>query len=143
MARKPGSTSAGREQLPIEVERGGARPQGEPGGGAAARSDLRAELRRFVLDHPLGWGHEDWLALLELLRVRGYDVADAENVGRMLERERLAYLLGQVERVGPQRMKVLIDQYGSVWSLRQADVEELARTARLPRPLAERIKTAV
>ena len=105
--------------------------------------DLRTELRRFVAEHPDGWGHEEWLGLLATLQEQGHAVKDADEVGRMVERERLAAVLGKVEQVGPARVKAITDRYESLWDLRSADSVGLSETAKIPLALAERIKSAV
>jgi excinuclease UvrABC nuclease subunit len=37
---------------------------------------------------------------------------------------------------------MLVDRYGSIWNLRNADTTELAQTIKAPRSLAERIQSA-
>ena len=68
---------------------------------------------------------------------------DADQIGRQLERERVITTLQQVQGLGPQRITALADQYGTLWNLRQADVDDLVASARIPRPVAERIKSAL
>lgn len=121
------------------------------GAGAAPRAsakraegpNLSGDLRQFVSENPHGWGHDEWLGLLDRLRERGHSVDDTEQVGRDLERERLATKLEGVQGVGPQRVKAISERYGSIWSLMYADVDDLVQAASIPRPLAERIKAAV
>lgn len=109
----------------------------------AAGPDLQGDLRQFVRDNPHGWGHDEWLGLLDQLRSRGHSVDDTEEIGRQLERERLATRLEGVQGVGPQRVKTISQHFGSIWGLMYADVDDLARSANIPRPLAERIKASV
>jgi hypothetical protein len=107
------------------------------------RTDLGNDLRDFAAGRPQGWNHEDWETFLGFLSERGHDTSNADAIGLALERERLALALSQVEGVGPRRMEALVDRFVTIWSLRNADVEEIAATARIRRDLAERIKTAV
>ena len=100
-------------------------------------------LRNFVKDHPQGWGHEEWLGLLADISARGLTPVDGDEIGRMVEKERLALVLGRIEKVGPQRIKTITDKFETVWVLRAADVESLAEATKIPRALAERIKESV
>ncbi len=70
---------------------------------------LMLELRRFAEEHPQGWGHDDWLGLLDSLASQGHDVADRDGVGAALERERLRHTLQRMEMkgLGPKRMDAL------------------------------------
>ena len=111
--------------------------------GAKKKSALQAEIERFVAEHPEGWGHGEWAGLLEGLRAEGHDVSDEGAIGLAVERARLAKMLGQVKSVGPQRIKVIIDRYETIWSLRGAGAEELAAQAKIPLAVAERIKQSV
>jgi excinuclease UvrABC nuclease subunit len=104
-------------------------------------SGLGEELRRFVGDHPHGWGHDEWLNLLEYLRARGHDIHDSDAVGALLERQRLIARLREIDGIGPLRVRALSDRYGSLWNLAQADPDELTQSARMPRGLAERIRS--
>lgn len=105
-----------------------------------AGPDLGGDLRQFVAEHPHGWGHNEWLALLHHLQERGHGIDNVEQIGGHLERERLSTVLQQVPGVGPQRIKSIAERYGSVWNLRHANVDELAESAKIPRSLAQRIK---
>jgi len=140
---EPKSTRAPAEKdRPLKAARGNG-PGRLPGtDGPTAHPKLRGELRRFVVEKPNGWGHDDWLGLLDRLQDRGYDTTDPDAVGRALERERLAAMLAGVPGVGPQRIRSIVERYGTVWDLRQADVDDLTRSAGIPRSLAERIKQA-
>lgn len=55
----------------------------------------------------------------------------------------LASTLDAIEGIGPARRKALLDQFGSLERIRQADLEELAAVPGLSRKLAERVKTAL
>ncbi|HEX6071071.1 MAG TPA: helix-hairpin-helix domain-containing protein [Longimicrobiaceae bacterium] len=68
---------------------------------------------------------------------------DPDAIGTALERERLSAMLGAIQGVGAQRVGALAERYGTIWNLRQADVGDLTRAARIPRPLAERIRSAI
>ena len=139
--RGAGSTGAATGAATGAVSGGHRRRSG--GNGLAARSELGEELRGFVGGHPQGWGHDDWLQLLEHLRARGHEIHDPDAVGAMLERVRLTARLESVQGIGPRRIGTLSDRYGSVWNLRQADVDDVVRSARIPRALAERIRGAL
>jgi hypothetical protein len=107
------------------------------------RPDVRRHLRQFVTEHPAGWGHDDWLALLGRLQAEGHEVHDPDAIGVALERERLSAILGGIQGMGAQRIRSLSERYGSLWNLRQAGVEDLATSSRLPRAIAERIQSAI
>jgi hypothetical protein len=109
--------------------------QGGSGGG------LRKDLRDFAAARPQGWSHDDWLVFLEGLKSRGYDVADRDAIGLALEKERLDLTLSKTKGIGPQRRQTLVDRYGTLWNLRNADATEIASTARIPRTLAESLKS--
>ena len=104
---------------------------------------LDGAIEQFVASHPDGWGHEEWAGFLDALRATGQDVSDEAAIGLAVERARLAATLGQVKSVGPQRIKVIIDRYETIWSLRSAPVEELASATKIPLAIAERIKQSV
>lgn len=106
-------------------------------------ADLRSELRAFASARPGGWDHADWLTFLDHLGTRGHDVSDADGIGRQLERERLAVVLGQVQGLGPKRVDALVARYETLWSLRHADADELARVAGMNRAIAEKVRQAV
>ena len=108
-----------------------------------SKTDLRAKLREFVAAHPEGWGHEEWLALLKTLEEQGFAVEDADEIGRMVERERLAAVLGKIEQIGPARIKAITERYESLWSLKAVDTAGLSETAKIPLALAKRIKESV
>ena len=137
--KSAGKSAAGKAEKSAPATK----PARAPKKQASAGPDLGADLRQFVSDNPHGWGHGEWMGLLDQLRERGHSVDDTDQIGRSLERERLAATLEGVEGVGPQRVKSIVDRYETLWSLRQADVDDVAQSAKIPRPLAERIKAAV
>ena len=102
--------------------------------------NLRKDLRDFAAARPQGWSHDDWLNFLESLKDRGHDIRDRDAIGIALEKERLDLALSRTRGMGPQRRQSLVERYGSIWSLRNADVDEIAATARIPRNLAESVK---
>jgi hypothetical protein len=135
------------EERPAEA----GEPRKKTGGRRAAGSSrsrgsaqrLGGELRQFIAEHPQGWGHGEWLGLLDRLRAHGHDAEDADGIGQLLERERLTVALERVRGLGPQRLRTLVDRYQTLWNLRHADVEEVAKAGRLGRPLAERVREAL
>jgi excinuclease ABC subunit C len=139
--RRAGASRDGRSGSRSPESRSAATAAGSGENGPPVRSELSEELRRFIGEHAQGWGHDDWLQLLEHLRGRGHDIHDPDAVGALLERQRLTARLETLEGIGPRRIRALSDRYGSIWNLGQADTEELARSARIPRALAERIRS--
>jgi excinuclease ABC subunit C len=113
------------------------------GRGKARKPDLKKDLRDFASGRPQGWGHEDWLNFLENLKERGHNIGDREAIGMALEKERLDLALSDVKGVGPQRRKALVERFGTVWSLRNADPEDIASVGGLPQNLAVQIKSAM
>ena len=112
-------------------------------GGSRGGLDLKSEARGFVTGRPQGWNHDEWLGFLDDLRQRGHNVEDRDAIGSMLERERLGAMLERVEGISPQRVRSISERYGNVWRLKDANAEELARDAKIPQPLAERILESV
>lgn len=110
---------------------------------AAGANDLRSDLRAFASARPEGWGHDDWLSFLDHLRGRGHDTADEGAVGLALERERLAVVLERIAGMGPRRVATLVERYDTYWSLRHADLDEIAALPGMNRALAERVKQDV
>ena len=111
--------------------------------GATSGPDLRSDLRAFASARPEGWNHDDWLSFLAHLQQRGHDTEDADAIGLQLERERLGVLLERVQGMGPRRVQTLVERYDTCWSLRHADLDELARLPGMNRALAERVKQEV
>jgi excinuclease ABC subunit C len=58
---------------------------------------------------------------------------------KLRRRDRLTSAIDQVPGVGPARRAALLKAFGSVAALRDAEPEAVAREARIPRPLAERV----
>lgn len=106
---------------------------------------MNQHLRAFVESHPEGWGHEEWLGLLADLTHQAFDVSDTEAVGYALENERLAWELRRkaLPGLGPKRIDAVVDRFGTLWSLQNADVEELASIKTIPSSLAEKVVVAV
>lgn len=111
--------------------------------GSGKSRDLKKDLRDFASARPEGWSHEDWIRFLESLESRGHNIADREMIGIALEKERLDLALSGIRGLGPQRRSALIEKYGTVWNLRNADVDEIRAVGRLPAGLAEQAKAAV
>jgi hypothetical protein len=105
--------------------------------------DLKKHLKDFASGRPQGWSHEDWESFLGHLRTQGHDTSNADAIGLALERERLSLALQKVEGLGQRRIKNLAERFTTVWSLRHADVEDIAQVANVPRDLADRIKSSV
>jgi len=103
-------------------------------------TDLRADLRDFASGRPQGWSHTDWLHFLETLATRGHDVRERDLIGIALEKERLDLKLSSIRGVGPQRRQALVERFGTVWTLRNASVEQIVEVARVPQELGEQIK---
>lgn len=100
---------------------------------------LREHLRQFARSRPDGWGHDDWIGLLDELRGHGHDVSDPEAVGMQLEREHLMHRLEDVDGLG-RKSGALADRFGTLYSLRHASVDDIAGVKGMDRQLAERIK---
>ncbi|MDR0788017.1 MAG: hypothetical protein LBG44_09150 [Gemmatimonadota bacterium] len=109
---------------------------------AANPERLRRELRDFASARPQGWGHEDWINFLESLQGRGYNIHDRDAIGAALERERLDLALSRVRGLGPQRRRALVERFGQVWALRNANPAEIAEAARIPVDLAAAARDA-
>lgn len=109
----------------------------------AVPQPLRRDLRAFVTARPEGWNHQEWLDLLDGLRDHGYDTQDADEIGALLERERLGSLLEKVPGLGPKRVRAVADKFGTLWRLRDASADEISREANLPPAVADQIVAAV
>lgn len=101
--------------------------------------DLRRDLRDFASARPEGWNHEDWLVFLESLRDRGHNVNDRDAIGLALERERLDLALCGIRGVGPRRRNALVEHFGTIWKLRNAEITDIVRIGSVPGAVAERI----
>lgn len=102
--------------------------------------DLRRDLRDFASARPEGWNHEDWLVFLESLRDRGHNVNDRDAIGLALERERLDLALCGIRGVGPRRRNALVEHFGTIWKLRNAEIADIVRVGSVPGVVAERIR---
>lgn len=100
---------------------------------------LQADLRAFAIARPGGWDHADWEAFLAHLAERGHDTSDRAAIGSRLEQERLAVVLGGVQGLGPKRVQALVDHFHTLWSTRNAGLEEIAAVPGMNRPLAEKL----
>lgn len=148
-ASRGGSKSAGTagtKKATGSRGRGGAGTgAGKSAGSAAAggTQKLRSDLRGFVQAHPGGWGHNEWIGLVNLLRERGHDTSDTDAIGMALERERLTLVLERVPGLGAQRVKAIADKYPRIWNVMQAGAEELAMVANIPKAVAKKVKDAL
>lgn len=106
---------------------------------------MNTQLRAFVEQHPEGWNHDDWLALLTDLQAAGADVSEPDSVGLRLERARLDWELDRrsLKGLGPKRREALVDRFGTLWSLKHASVEDVAALPSIPRAVAEEVLSAL
>jgi hypothetical protein len=115
----------------------------------AKKADGAAELERrlaaFEAEHPQGWHHGDWLALLDDLRSVGVDVSDEGALGRRLERVHLEATLARlgVRNLGPRRRSAVAEHFGTLWALRRAGAEEIAAVPGLTPALARSLREAL
>lgn len=141
---KAGTSRAGSKPA---TSRGGTKTARTAGTKKAAGSrgtqKLRSDLRGFVQAHPGGWGHNEWIGLVNLLRERGHDTSDTDAIGMALERERLTLVLERVPGLGAQRVKAIADKYPRIWNVMQAGAEELAMVANIPKAVAKKVKDAL
>ena len=102
-------------------------------------SRLDSEVQAFVDQHPDGWSHMDWDAFLAGLSAKHVDVSDTDQIGARLEAERLRRVLltSGVDGLGRRRVDAIVEKFGSVWNLRQADPEQVASIPTIPRRIAE------
>lgn len=108
-----------------------------------ATGSRQVALREFASAHPEGWDHREWVSFLDQLRERGFETDDPEEIGRQLERERLSVRLEPVKGVGPARVRALVERFGTVWDLSQADADEIAALPNIPRSVAEEIRQTI
>ncbi len=134
-ARKASTKTAGAGKASTKTA-GAGRKTAAKGG----RPDLRGDLRKFVDENPQGWGHDQWQGLLGHLGQRGHDTSDPDRIGMELERERLTSRVEGVEGVKSRHAKSIAQRFGTLYSLRNAGVDEIEREAKVPREVAERIK---
>ncbi len=103
--------------------------------------NLDFELRRYVEEHPEGWGHDQWLGFLAYLSENGHDVSDSDGLGLALEHLRLVRVLQHMEikGLGAKRVQAIADRFGTLWNLMAASPEDVAQIPSIPRGLAEQI----
>jgi hypothetical protein len=108
------------------------------------RGDMSAQLNAFVESHPTGWNHEEWLALLADLGQDGTDVSNPDAIGQELERTRVIWELKkrEVPGLGRKRLDAIANRFGTLWELRNASLEEMARVPGMNRSLAEKVLMA-
>lgn len=140
-SRKPAGTKAGSKTA-TGGRKGTAGAKATPGD-QRSNPKLRSDLREFVQAHPGGWGHNEWIGLVNLLRERGHDTSDTDAIGMALERERLTLVLERVPGLGPSRVNAIADKYPRIWNVMQAGAEELATAAQLPKTVAQKVKDAL
>jgi hypothetical protein len=107
---------------------------------------MEQHLKAFIETHPDGWDHFQWLGLLADLEDNGFDVSDPTAIGRELENHRLAWELRrrEVPGLGPKRIDAVVEHFGTLWSLRHADVEDFADIKKsVPGKVAEKVVAAV
>ena len=106
---------------------------------------MEQQLRAFIEAHPGGWGHEDWVALLDELERHGVDVSDSDSLGLKLENERLAWELDRldVSGLGPRRTAAIVERFGTWWRVRHTNAEELSEIKTISLALARRVVDAV
>lgn len=134
-----GATKGAAKGAAKSPAKGGAKSAAKTSRGAG-KPDLREDLRQFVSENPEGWGHEQWQGLLGRLGERGHDTSNPDQIGMQLERERLHSRLQGMEGVSAQRARSIADRFGTMYSLRHADVDEIVRETKVSRDVAERIK---
>ena len=134
MARKGSADAkpaAEKKKAPAARKTSAAKPQGP---------ELKADLRAFAAARPGGWEHDDWLTFLDHLKTRGHETGDDAEIGRLLERERLAVLLERVPGMGPRRVASVVERYETAYSAARADVDDLAAVPGMNRALAEKVR---
>jgi len=106
---------------------------------------MQEHMDAFIEAHPYGWGHDEWLGLLADLEEAGVDVSDVEAIGYELENQRLAWELQRLEvpGLGPKRIDAVVDRFGTFWSLKHAEVDDVAGIKTIPGKLAEKVVAAV
>jgi hypothetical protein len=102
---------------------------------------LDFELRRYVDEHPEGWGHDQWLGFLRYLSEDGHDVSHSDALGLALEHLRLVKVLEHMEikGLGPKRIEAIAKRYGTLWNLMAASPDDVASLPSVNRSLAEQI----
>ena len=100
----------------------------------------------FIESHPEGWGHDQWLGLLAELEEMGFDVSDPTAIGHEMESQRLAWELRRrgVPGLGPKRIDAVVEHFGTLWSLKHAEVEDFEGIKKsVPGKVAEKVVAAV
>lgn len=107
-----------------------------------SNAQMTDRLQAFIDRHPDGWDHDGWLSLLASLENDGVDVSDPEDIGRSLERTRLASTLRSksVQGLGPKRIEAVVDRFGTLWNLQHASADEIADIPTIPSALAAKLK---
>ena len=120
--------------------RGGAKSAGStPRKTGGKKGDLKKDLRDFASTRPQGWSHDDWLRFLDDLQARGHNISDRDQIGSMLEKERLSLALERIPGLSAQRARTIAERYGYIWRLKETDADQLASEANVPRPVAEKV----
>jgi hypothetical protein len=103
------------------------------------KPDLKKDLRDFASTRPEGWSHDDWLRFLDDLQARGHNINDRDQIGSMLEKERLALALERIPGLSAPRARTIAERYGYLWRLKETDADQLSSEAKIPRPVAEKV----
>jgi len=100
---------------------------------------LETAITEFVGAHPNGWSHWEWEQFLASLSARKVKVSNADEVGALLEAERLRRALqgAGVAGLGPRRVEALVQRFGSVANLRSAGPDQLGAIPTVPRRMLE------
>lgn len=136
---KAGGAKAGAK---VSTSAGGGRRGAKAAAGeSSADSQLQSNLRAFVEHHPEGWGHHDWEGLLNHLSNSGLDTSDTARIGQELEKERVVHTLEKSGASGLRGGKArgIADRFGTLHSLREASVDDLASVSGITRAQAEKI----
>jgi hypothetical protein len=131
---------AGAKGATRTSSRGAAKTAGTTGrktGGKKA--DLKKDLRDFASTRPQGWSHDDWLRFLDDLQARGHNINDRDQIGSMLEKERLSLALERIPGLSAPRARTIAERYGYLWRLKETDADQLSSEAKIPRPVAEKV----
>lgn len=137
-AKKPASSGKGRGGKRETFEETATRRRDE-----RARDQLAEDLRAFAQARPSGWNHDDWVGFLTELAAKGHDCSDPEQIGARLERERLAMSLEAIQGLEHSGVEALANRFQTLWSARHASPEDVAQTAGIPQPQAERVLHAL
>ena len=134
---KAGTGAKGAARTPT---RGAARTAGSTGRKTGGKKpDLKKDLRDFASTRPQGWSHDDWLRFLDDLQARGHNINDRDQIGSMLEKERLSLALERIPGLSAPRARTIAERYGYLWRLKETDADQLSSEAKIPRPVAEKV----